>query len=60
MNLIDANFPYSFNLAICMLVHLEFSSQMDTYLIDLKSIQTKEIETSIDNPKIIDIFSQIL
>ena len=63
MNFFDANFPYSFNLAICMLVHAAFSSKMGrfgTYLSYLKSIQAKEEEINIDNPKIIDIFGQFL
>ena len=45
MNLFDANFPYSFNLVICILVHNAFSSQRgecDTYLSYMKSIQIKE------------------
>ena len=63
MNLFDANFPYSFNLAICMLVHSTFSSQrseFDTYLSYLKLIQTKEEEINIDNPKILDFFCRLL
>ena len=63
MNLFDANFPYSFNLAICMLIHAAFASQrvgFDTYLSYLKSIQTKEEETNIDNSKITDILCRFL
>ena len=62
MNLLDANFPNSFNFVICKLVQAAFSSQrgeFDKYLIYLKSIQTKEEETNI-NPKIIDIFCRLL
>ena len=58
MNLFYANFPCSFNLVICMLFHAAFASQrggFDIYLSYLKSIQTKEEELNIDNPKIIDI-----
>ena len=63
MNFFDANFPYSFNLIICMLVHTAFSSQRGesgTYLSYLKSIQTKEEEINNDNPKIIDFFGHFL
>ena len=63
MNLFDANFSYSFNLAICMLVHAAFSSlrgEFDTYLGYLKLIQTKEEEANIYNPKIIDVFCKFL
>ena len=59
MNLFDANFPYSFILAICMLVLAAFASQrgeFETYLNYLKLIQTKEEETNISHHKIIDIF----
>ena len=57
------NFPYSFNFAICMLVYSAFSSlkgEFHTYLSYMKSIQTKEEETNIDNPKIINIFCEFL
>ena len=63
MKLFDVNFPYSFNYAICMLVHTAFSSlrgDSDTYLSYLKSIQTKEKEANIGNTKIIEIFCQFL
>ena len=59
MNLFDANFSYSFNFAICMLVYSAFSSQREefgTYLSYMKSIQTKEEEININNTKIIEIF----
>ena len=41
MKLFDANFPYSFNLAVCMLVYSAFSSlreEFATYLSYMKSI----------------------
>ena len=63
MDLFDANFPYSFNFAICMLIYSPFSSQrgeFDTYLSYLKSLQTKEEDIRTDNPKIINIFGRFL
>ena len=63
MYFFDANFPYSFNFVICMLVLSAFSSQrgeFDTYLSYLKSIQTKEEEANTNFPKIIDIFCLFL
>ena len=59
MNLFDANFPYSFNLAICNAYSAAFSSlrgELISYLRYLKTIQTKKEEINIDNTKIIDIF----
>ena len=59
MNLFDANFPYSFNVVICRLIHFAFASQKgetNIYLGYLKSLQCKEEEANISNPKIIDIF----
>ena len=63
LNLFDVNFPYSFNLAICTLVHAAFASQragFDSYLSFLKSIQAKEEEANTDNPKILHIFCEFL
>ena len=60
MNLFISNFPYSFNVAICMLMHAAFSSrsgETNMYLIYLKPLQKKEEEANIDNPKIIEIFA---
>ena len=63
MNLFDANFPYSFNIVICMLVHTAFSSRSgegNMYITYLRTLQNKEEEANINNPKIIDIFGQYL
>ena len=63
MSLFDANLPYTSNFVICMLIHSAFSSlkgEANTYLIYLKSLQTKEEESNIDGIKIIDIFVHYL
>ena len=63
MNLLDANFPFSFNFVICMLVHAAFSSrsgEANMYFTYLKLLQNKEEEANINNSKIIEIFCQYL
>ena len=63
MNLFDGNFPYSFNVAICMLVYTAFASQREDankYLFYLKSLQSKEEKANVDNTKIVEIFAQYL
>ena len=61
MNFFPANFPYSFNVFICMLIHTAFSyrrEEINTFLVYLKLLQRNEEEVNIDNPKIIYIFVQ--
>ena len=63
MSLFDANFSFTSNVIIYNLVYNTFASRMgeaNIYLAYLKSLQNKEEESNINNPKIIDIFGQYL
>ena len=63
MYLFDANFPYSFNIVVCVLVHTAFSSRCgegNIYFNYLRTLQNKVEEANINYPKIIDIFGKYL